>query len=261
MYTEITIGDRIREKREELKMTQAELAEYMGYKSRSSINKIEKGTNDIPQSKVVRFAEALNTTVSYLMGWDDDGALIASLNQEILKHFDGDVEKALEFEKVQAKDGMMEPAHSSIQKIEQQLKDFITSDTTNSWDKPIPIYKGVEFTGNTYRFKERSGYTYFGKLEDFEHHICLEIPNNDFEPEFLQGDTALIHRQVELENEKYFYIVIGETPTIRKVTIKDSQTVILKADNPNTQLIFENKDNLKIVGKVVSLKKTRDKKL
>lgn len=260
MYREITIGDRIRERREELRMTQSELAEYMGYKSRSSINKIEKGTNDIPQSKVVRFAEALDTTVSYLMGWDEDGAITANLNQEILKHFDGDVEKALEFEKAQEKDAIMESAYKPINELEQQIKEMV-ADTTIPWDKPMPIYKGVNFIGDTYRFSERIGYTYVGNIDDFEHHICLEIPNNDFEPEFLQGDTALIHRQVELENEKYFYIVIGETPTIRKVTIKDSQTVNLKADNPNTQLIFENKDNLKIVGKVVALKKTRDKKL
>lgn len=260
MYGEFTIGDRIRERREELGMTQSELAEYMGYKSRSSINKIENGTNDIPQSKVVRFAEALNTTVSHLMGWDEDGDLIASLNQDALEHFDGDVEKFLEFEQARAKDAMMESTYNPIQKIEQQIKEM-AEDTTIPWDKPMPIYKGVNFIGNTYRFSECTGYTYVGNIDDFEHHICLEIPNNDFEPEFLQGDTALIHRQAELENEKYFYVVIGETPTIRKVTIKDSKTVILKADNPKAQLIFENKDNLKIIGKVVALKKTRDRKL
>ena len=65
------IGDRIRQRREELGMTQAELAERMGYRSRSSINKIEMGQNDVVQSKVKKFANALDTSVSYLMGWDD----------------------------------------------------------------------------------------------------------------------------------------------------------------------------------------------
>ncbi len=64
------IGDRIRIKREEIGLSQDELATKMGYKSRSSINKIENGTNDIPQSKVIAFAKVLNTTVAYLMGWD-----------------------------------------------------------------------------------------------------------------------------------------------------------------------------------------------
>lgn len=66
------IGKRIKQKREELKITQEELAVKLGYKSKTTIAKIENGTNDIVQSKVVEFAKALNTTVAYLMGWDDN---------------------------------------------------------------------------------------------------------------------------------------------------------------------------------------------
>jgi len=61
---------RIKEKRQELGMSQEELAEKVGYKSKSSINKIELGINDIPQSKIMEFAKALKTTPAYLMGWD-----------------------------------------------------------------------------------------------------------------------------------------------------------------------------------------------
>ena len=50
---------RIRKRREELGMSQEELAKKMGYKSRSSINKIEMGENDIPQSKIATFAKVL----------------------------------------------------------------------------------------------------------------------------------------------------------------------------------------------------------
>lgn len=52
-------------------MTQEELASKLGYKSKSTINKIELGINDIPQSKVVKFAEALDTTPAVLMGWEE----------------------------------------------------------------------------------------------------------------------------------------------------------------------------------------------
>lgn len=62
---------RIRSRREELGLSQEELAARMGYKSKSSINKIEMGVNDIPQSKVFAFAKALETTTAYLMGCDD----------------------------------------------------------------------------------------------------------------------------------------------------------------------------------------------
>ncbi|MBO5589631.1 MAG: helix-turn-helix transcriptional regulator [Acidaminococcaceae bacterium] len=54
--------ENIRARRIALKMTQQELAAKLGYKSTSTIAKIESGENDIPQSKIVAFARALETT-------------------------------------------------------------------------------------------------------------------------------------------------------------------------------------------------------
>ena len=65
------IGTRIMERRQQLGLTQEELAFRMGYKTKSAINKIELGINDVSQSKVVKFAEALQTSIAYLMGWDE----------------------------------------------------------------------------------------------------------------------------------------------------------------------------------------------
>lgn len=63
------IGKRIKSRREALGLTQQELANLMGYKSKSTINKIEMGKNDVSQSGVTKFANVLNTSVAYLMGW------------------------------------------------------------------------------------------------------------------------------------------------------------------------------------------------
>ena len=61
--------ENIRSRRQELKMTQQELAAKLGYRSTSTIAKIEAGKSDIPQSKILAFANALDTTVGKLMGW------------------------------------------------------------------------------------------------------------------------------------------------------------------------------------------------
>ena len=63
------IGENILTARKRAGLTQEELAARMGYKSKSTINKIELGINDIPQSKIVKFAEVLGTSPAYLMGW------------------------------------------------------------------------------------------------------------------------------------------------------------------------------------------------
>jgi transcriptional regulator with XRE-family HTH domain len=65
------IGERIKERRIELGMSQDELADRMGYKSRSTIAKIEKGINDVVQANIVKFAEVLNTSIAYLMNWEE----------------------------------------------------------------------------------------------------------------------------------------------------------------------------------------------
>lgn len=66
----MTIGDRVKAARENKGYTQDELAHKLGYKSRSSINKIEK-ERDIPRSMIVKLAEILDVTPGYLMGWDN----------------------------------------------------------------------------------------------------------------------------------------------------------------------------------------------
>ena len=64
----MSLYDNIRNRRIALDMTQDELAKKTGYSSRSSINKIELGQVDMPQSKVALFASALETTPGALMG-------------------------------------------------------------------------------------------------------------------------------------------------------------------------------------------------
>lgn len=67
----MTIGERIKQRRTELGMSQDELAKKIGYSSRSSINKIELDVQQLRQSKIMDIANALNTTTAYIMGWEE----------------------------------------------------------------------------------------------------------------------------------------------------------------------------------------------
>lgn len=80
-----TIGSRIRNRREELGLSQDELGKRLGYKSRSSINKIELDQRNLTQSKIKAIADALETTPSYIMGWDEPDQ---KFDEEKLKFFD-----------------------------------------------------------------------------------------------------------------------------------------------------------------------------
>lgn len=75
----MTIGERIAIRRKQLGLTQEELAKKLGYKSKSTINKVELGINDLSQSKVKLYADALNVSPAYLMGWEDSNPLPSNI--------------------------------------------------------------------------------------------------------------------------------------------------------------------------------------
>ena len=60
------IAENIRQRRMELGLSQQELADKLGYKTRSTITKIEAGENSVPETKLPKFARVLDTSVEYL---------------------------------------------------------------------------------------------------------------------------------------------------------------------------------------------------
>ncbi len=53
-------------------MTQEELAQKLGYKSKSSINKIELGKANLSPEKIFLCAQILDVAPMYLLGYTDD---------------------------------------------------------------------------------------------------------------------------------------------------------------------------------------------
>ena len=66
----ITVGQRIKERRKELLMTQTDLAKRIGVSSKAAVSRVENGREDLTTDRVRKYAKALNCTPAYLMGWD-----------------------------------------------------------------------------------------------------------------------------------------------------------------------------------------------
>ena len=62
----MSLGEKIRKRRTELKLSQQELADALGYKTRSSIAKLEKNKSKLTNEKLVTLSRVLQTTVNYL---------------------------------------------------------------------------------------------------------------------------------------------------------------------------------------------------
>ena len=80
------IGERIKKERERLGLSQAELGRLVGYSSRSTINKIEKGERDIPRDKVAKFAQVLDVNPAYLAGFTPED-IPDGVNKELFLNY------------------------------------------------------------------------------------------------------------------------------------------------------------------------------
>ena len=67
----MTIGEKIKQRRIEMGMSQRDLAEKMGYNHHSTVARIEAGKVDVPQSRIVKFSEVLGVSITYLMDWEE----------------------------------------------------------------------------------------------------------------------------------------------------------------------------------------------
>lgn len=68
----MTVGNRIKQCRLDLGMTQDELAAKMGYNGKSTVSAAENCGDNITTTKVRKFADALGVSFRYLMGYEDN---------------------------------------------------------------------------------------------------------------------------------------------------------------------------------------------
>lgn len=67
----MNIGDRIRQLREQLGLTQEEVGNKIGV-TKATVNRYETGEIDIKRTIAIKLADVLNSTPSYIMGWEPD---------------------------------------------------------------------------------------------------------------------------------------------------------------------------------------------
>ena len=66
----MTVGERIKQIREEKGISQEDLAKLLGLKDKSSVCKIEKAGDNISTKSIVKYAKALQISPADLMGWE-----------------------------------------------------------------------------------------------------------------------------------------------------------------------------------------------
>lgn len=77
----MTTGERIKNRRTELGMTQSELGARLGMQ-KSAVSKIERGTVvNLKRDTIAALCIALDCSPSYLMGWDTENEYASRINE------------------------------------------------------------------------------------------------------------------------------------------------------------------------------------
>ena len=92
-----TIGERVRDRRIDLNISQDELAKLTGYSGKTSISKIEKGVNGIPLDKLFQFASALRTSEEYLIGKVEDPDWVFHITKDSSQFTEEETELLLKY--------------------------------------------------------------------------------------------------------------------------------------------------------------------
>lgn len=228
----------------------------MGYKSKSSINKIEMGINDIPQSKVLAFARALDTTTAYLMGCDDGGDSVdaeqvistPSLSDRALRvgcMYDIATPRDKKFV-----DLTLEPYEDQVQIPTQAIPIKKTSASAQTLACPKIKQRSdgfCEITVYEDQLPAAGPSSYFdaprSHIEQYPQGViphgatfAVPISGNSMEPEFKNGATVFVQSAPRVENGEVGLFSLNGEPYIKQLVVDEARhEVRLHSLNPAYQ--------------------------
>lgn len=214
--------ERIKMRREQLNMSQEELAEKLGYKSRSSINKIEKRKSDIPQSKIISFAKALGVSESWLMGHEylDD---LPTINGGVIK------------DKTYIADALM---GSKLEKVQ--------------YKKSIPVLGRISAGLPILAVENIEGYE---NVEDMSLDYALIVKGDSMNgARIYEGDLVYVTREVDYENGDIVIALINGNDATIKRFYQYNNEVILRPENPTIKEQRYALEEVQLLGKVKEVK-------
>lgn len=275
------IGKRICNLRKSLNMTQEDLAIKVGYKSRSSINKIELGQNDITQSTLKRIAEALYTSVSYLMdGNEDDETIVNEFAEKLNQTLEDLKMSSAELSRIT---GINEATISNYRKGKYIPKRKNLTLICNALNIDVfSLYtfdqasKALEDLMNSRHSVPVLGYVRAGipieaveEVLDYEEitpemasqgeYFGLQIKGDSMEPKFSEGDVVIVRKQASVDNGDIAVVLVnGQDAAVKKFYRSEAGVQLISTNPAYPPLLFSptevDSKPVTVIGKVVELR-------
>lgn len=226
------IGDKIRERRLELGMTQLEIAELTGIK-KNTISNYENNVSAPNENNIFKLMEVLKCDANYLFEWDRVEELRLTLSEKaFIKKY-----RTLDEYGKKAVDNLLDNEYERCQSekklkvIQLPMSELKVSAGTGNWLENN-LYDSIEVVD-----------TPLSRKAD----LVIEISGDSMEPTYRNGDNVLVRLQPSVD--------IGEIG----VFVKDSEGYIkelgsncLISHNKNyTDILLNEYSDIRCVGKVI----------
>ena len=276
------LGYKVKIKRNNLGLSQEELANRIGYKTKGSIARIEKGEIDLPIDKLKLLAKALNTTPEYLVGWDN---LSEKMNEkEIVKDAEnikfGNKLKKLRIDNNLTQTELAEltnyNSRSSIADIENgrnsipldKLELFAKALNVKKYElvlekdqqKPqsnithftndlisMPLFNSISagygaIIDNCFIDNEEIEYIPMIAFPNWQHCFAVRVKGDSMCPKICDGDIVVINTQFSIENNQIGAFMIDDEAFLKRKKISNDNTLLLVSNNDNYAPIIVTKD-------------------
>ncbi|MBE6847768.1 MAG: helix-turn-helix domain-containing protein [Ruminococcus sp.] len=247
----MTLGDRIKIRRESLGLTQEVLAQMLGYADKSSINKIEKGKTDIRQKRIMEFAAVLKTTPEYLLGLTDDPDG-ADCHWMFLKDYNNGypipagLRDSIIAEHLKKLNAAKQQTLAEPSNISAVYDDHI---------RMVPVFESVSAGFGALAENSVVDFIPLRIVSDYEaaETICIRVQGDSMFPKIEDGDLIQVHKQDSVDSGDIAVVLLdGEEGLVKKV-IYGPTWIELHSINPMYPVQrFEDADvlRLRVVGKV-----------
>ena len=252
----MTLGDRIKIRRESLGLTQEVLAQMLGYADKSSINKIEKGKTDIRQKRIMEFAAVLKTTPEYLLGLTDDPDG-ADCHWMFLKDYNNGypipagLRDSIIAEHLKKLNAAKQQTLAEPSNISAVYDDHI---------RMVPVFESVSAGFGALAENSVVDFIPLRIVSDYEaaETICIRVQGDSMFPKIEDGDLIQVHKQDSVDSGDIAVVAInGEEATLKRV-IKKEKAIILQPENPAYEtkiFIGEEINSAQIRGRLMKLEK------
>ena len=237
----MNVGERIKQRRKDLKMSADELATSVGV-SRSTIFRYEKGDIEkVGPDVLKKIADKLNVSPADLMGWDDTpvqelkiptSPLVQKITEKAVKLTAPRKQKVLDFTENQLRE-----QSNKVISLEENLFEFKVFEKLSAG------------TGFSY-FNDGNYDTVFYD-KDLDHDFASWVFGDSMEPKYMNGEVVLI-KETGFDYDGAIYAVEWDGQTYIKKVYKEKDGLrLVSINNKYKDKFAPFEEDPRIIGKIV----------